>query len=63
MLADRRPRTLIRRVCVYTLLFIHYTATMAVVIGFSAFSIRYIGLRCSGLETIKSARLIGVVAV
>jgi hypothetical protein len=40
-----------------------YTATMAVVIGFLAFSIRYIGFGCGGLKTTKSARVIGVVAV
>ena len=44
-------------------LFIRYTATKPVVIGFLAFSIRYIGFGCSGLKQVTCAHFIGVVAV
>jgi hypothetical protein len=44
-------------------LFIRYTATMPVVIGLLAFSIRYIGPLCSGLKWLTCANSIGFVAV
>ena len=44
-------------------LFIRYTATRPVVIGFLAFSNRYIGFGCCGLKQVTCAHFIGVVAV